>query len=58
MDLQEQLNIERDNYRTQTDVLANLKEDYEVVKGKLRKYQDEKEEFLSYKETMEQKIIG
>ena len=56
LDLQEQLREERENNQTQLDVLSNLKEDYEVVKVKLQKYQDEKEEFMKFKEAIDQKI--
>ena len=54
--LQEQLKTEKENSYTQIDVLSNLKEDNEVLKSKIKKFQDEKEEFLSFKEMADQKI--
>jgi kinesin family member 5 len=55
--LQDQLKIERENYATQLDVLSNLKEDNDVLKSKLKKFEGEREEFFQYKEKVEQKII-
>ena len=57
-DLQEQLKVQKMNWQQQIDVLSNLNDDYEVVKGKLQKYQTENDELIKSKESVEHTIVA
>ena len=56
LELQKQLNIQLSQNKAQLDALSNMKEDYEVAKSKIEKYENKTEEFYNFKEKADEII--
>ena len=56
LELQKQLNIQLSQNKAQFDALSNMKEDYEVAKSKIEKYENKTEEFYNFKEKADEII--